>query len=187
MLKKLLAAPERIHTELGQIMHNSGKLLIRKAIKSIGKKYEPVVEYKKEHGWIKDHVAAMEEGWKKVEYLMLQPINHRAGIGWTGKEDKNAIMYNTLLPVFFTMVDEDSAYDWPLLIWLKWIHDHWDRFEESAEQAYQLLDFAVTYEHLMNWTEPLPLDDGTDIEEIDYVKREKEIMDGIHHDNEKKK
>lgn len=182
MLAKLLAAPEMLQTKLGHIMHISGKQLMRKFISMAHKHYEPVIEYKHKTGWIKDHVNAQEEGWRWIESLYMQPINAEAG-GWTNsdgvlKDGVNKKMFNDVLELFWLMQDEDSAYDIPWLLYLKWVHEHWDRFEKSAQMAYNIMNFGNLYADLLEWSKPLPLDDGTDDDEddIDYVGNEKKIL-----------
>ncbi len=177
MLAKLLAAPELINTKLGKIMHGSGKLIMRKCIRMVHGHYKPVLEYKKENGWIKDHVAAQQEAWDFIVNLYRHPINKHAG-GWPeGGDDGNKIMFEGALGVFWLMQDEDSAYDIPWLLYMKWIHEHWDRFEQSAEHAYQIMNFPNMYRDMIEWSKPLPLDDGKDFDDdIDYVAAEKKLI-----------
>ena len=170
-LPKLLAA--QLDSKLGKIMHNTGKNLMRAQIDIVHKHYEPVLKYKRETGWIKDHVAAEQEAWNWIEQLYDIPINSKVG-GWHGDPNgRNRKMFHNILDIVFTIQDEDSAYDIPMLLWLKWIHEHWDRFERSAEQAYQIMNFANLYKDLLELATPLPQDDGKDYQDPDYIKLDK--------------
>lgn len=167
---------------LGRIMHDSGKLMIRKLLKIVHGKYEPVIKYKHETGWIKDHVAAWEEAVDWVISLDEMPIN-KSMFNFTGPDDPNRLFFLRLKDLFCVMMDEDTHYDIRVLLVMKWVHEHWDRFERSAEQAYQLANFGNLYKDLLEFTKPLPLDDGIDENDIDYIAMERGALgDGLERD-----
>ena len=168
-------------TKLGKYFHINMKELVRKMVAFGYKKHEKVIEYKKKNGWIKDHVAADLEGFEFVADLMTHPLNTQKQMsGWKDKNDPNYILLKRMFEMFALYRDEDSYYDMLFLVWMKWVHEHWDRYERSAEQAYQLVNFPNLYKDLLAWNEPLPQDDE-DIEEddIDYIASEEAIKNGM--------
>lgn len=170
--------------KLGTILHDNLKWMIRSFIAAGHKKALPVIEYKRENGWIKPHVAAMDENWQRILSLFKVPINKGIG-GFSGPDDKNLRMFNQIGDIVHTIIDEDSHYDMIFLLQLKFIHENWHLFEESAEQAYQIANFHNTYRDILEYTKPLPLDDGKDDVQIDYVKMEeklKQTKKGEDHD-----
>lgn len=162
---------------LGRILHDFSKWMIRGAVDRVHNRMKDVIDYKKKNGWIKDHIAAMDEGWKWVQSLDEMPINGVIG-GFKGPGDLNRKLFGQLGEICFTHLDEDSFYDIHFLLWLKWVHEHWERFEQSAESAYQILNFGNLYKDLLSYTEPLPVDDGSDENdepETDYIALEKRL------------
>ena len=169
-------------------MHRTGKTLLRGVIDSVHKHYEPVITYKKENGWYKDHVLAQVEAWKVIEALYDMPSNAIIGGGWNNnQDDRNRVMFRNVLDIFWLMQDEDSAYDIPWLIYLKWIHEHWDRFEKSAEQAYQMANFGNFYRDLIEYAKPLDNiddeDDKINDELVDFVALERNAEKIMEDDN----
>ena len=160
--------------KLGKILHDFSKWMIRGFSTQLHKKMLPVIEYKKKNGWIKEHITAMDEGWKWVMSLDELPLNKGIG-GFKGADDKNRKFFSEIGDIAFTHLDEDTHYDIRMLLWLKWVHEHWGRFEQSAESAYQLLNFGELYKDLLALSEPLPLDDGKDDFNEDYTALEKRL------------
>src|SRR3990167_4763779 len=160
--------------KLGSICHDFSKWMMRKFVDKLHRKMLPVIEYKRKNGWVKDHTAAMEEGWKWVMSLDELQINRGIG-GFKGEDDGNRRFFNELGDIAFTHLDEDTHYDMRMLLWFKWIHEHWDRFEQSAESAYQILNFGELYKDLLGLSEPLPLDDGEDDADVDYAALNKKL------------
>lgn len=161
--------------KLGVALHDHTKWVIRKGVDLAWMKYKPVHEYKQQHGYIKDHVAALDEGWAWVMSLYDLPLNTVKFAGFKGADDKNRQMLYRSGQMFFGITDEDSHWDVPILVMLKWVHEHWDRFERSAEQAYQLANFNNLYRDLLELSTPLPEDDGIDDVEINYKAMEKKL------------
>lgn len=162
--------------KLGIILHDFSKWMIRGMTDKVHAKMKPVINYKRENGWLKDHIKAMEEGWKWVISLDELPLNHSIG-GFKGADDKNRKFFLQAGEIAFTHLDEDTFYDIHFLLWLKWIHEHWDRFEQSAEAAYQILNFENLYKDLLEWSKPLPQDENEqDEKEINYIEMEKKLI-----------
>lgn len=146
--------------KLGKIMHDSGKWIIRESVNALHNHMNPVFEYKKSEGWHKDHVKAMEEAIDWVISLDDLPLNIGKINGFKGQNDKNRKLFMQLKDIMLTLLDEDTHYDIRVLLVLKWIHDHWERFEISAEQAHQIMNFENIYRDLLELSKPLPVDDG---------------------------
>lgn len=161
---------------IGVALHDHTKWMIRKGVDIAWMKYSKVHDYKQKNGWIKDHIAAMDEGWKWVMSLDDLPINIGNIGGFKGKDDKNRTMLYRAGQMFFGLNDEDSHWDMRVLLFLKWCHEHWDRFEASAEQAYQIMNFDYLYKDALELSAPLPEDDGVDDETVDYIKMEKNLL-----------
>ena len=183
MIPKLLAETGKFQgyaTKLGKYLHIDVKELTRKLISVGYKKYKPVIEYKEKNGWIKDHVKADLESFDFVAKLMMIPMNVESMVGWKDENDNNYKMLKQMMEIKAVIQDEDSFYDMIELVRLKWIHEHWDRYEASAEKAYQLANFPNFYADLMALYEPLPQDEE-DIPEdtIDYIKIEEAIVNGM--------
>jgi len=183
MIPKLLAENGKFQgyaTKLGKYLHIDVKELTRKLISVGYKKYKPVIEYKEKNGWIKDHVKADLESFDFVAKLMMIPMNVESMVGWKDENDNNYKMLKQMMEIKAVIQDEDSFYDMIELVRLKWIHEHWDRYEASAEKAYQLANFPNFYADLMALYEPLPQDEE-DIPEdtIDYIKIEEAIVNGM--------
>src|SRR3990167_9880643 len=160
--------------KLGILLHDKFKWFIRKMIEKAHGKMEPVLEYKRENGWVNDHVAAMDEGWQWVISLDELPVNIGIG-GFKGQDDVNRKLFRQGGELTFTLLDENTHYSIRVMLWLKWIHEHWDRFEIAANQAYQIQNFGNLYKDLLALSEPLPVDDGKDVYEPDYIKLGKMI------------
>ena len=162
------------------LLHDFSKWMIRGIVDKVQKKMEPVIIYKKENGWIKEHVAALEEGWNWVIELDEHPVNNKIGGFTGGPDDKNRKFFTNLRDIVLVHLDEDSHYDMRFLMMLKWVHEHWDRFEQSAETSYQIMNFHNLYAELLEGSKPLPVDDGTDEyspEKIDYIAMEKKLRE----------
>jgi hypothetical protein len=178
-------------TKLGSIFHINVKEAIRRAINMVyAAKFQKVVEYKEKNGWIKDHVKADIESFEFVADIMCHPLNHAKLSGWKDRTDTNYQMLRKGVVIKAAIQDEDSFYDMIELVRMKWVHDHWDRYERSAEQAYQIINFPNFYEkliaHYEAMKEPLPdITDEADPEEIDYIKMEKRLTNGM--DNKRKR
>lgn len=177
-------------TKLGAYFHIDTKEVTRKFIGLAWKKYEPLIEWKLKNGWVKDHCAAEIECFDAIARLMMHPLNKKAMSGWKDENDPNYIMTRRVVYIATFIRDEDSYWDMLFLAMDKWRHEHWDRYERSAEQAYQLVSFPVMYrkllEHAEAMEEELPdITDEPDPQQIDYIKMEKRLTDGK--DNEGKR
>lgn len=144
---------------LGRIMHDTSKWFMRESVNGLHRHMKPVFNYKRANGWHKEHITAMGEAIDWVVSLDEIPINARIG-GFKGPDDKNRRLFLQMKDIFLTLLDEDTHYDIRVLLVLKWIHEHWDRFEIAAEQAYQIQNFSNLYKDLLALSEPLPVDDG---------------------------
>lgn len=130
---------------------------------------KPVIEYKQQNGFVNPGVESLAEGWKWVMSLDEIDVNYGIG-GFKGADDKNRKFFNELGDITFTILDEDTHYAIRLFLWLKWIHENWEKVEIQAEQAHQIMNFGNLYKDLLELSKPLPLDDGKDVEEVDYKK-----------------
>jgi len=170
-------------TKLGEHFHIDTKELVRKLISLGYKKFSPIVAYKEKNGWIKDHVKADLESFDFVAKIMLHPMNHEHMAGWKDKNDPNYIMLKQIMEIKAVVQDEDSFYDMIELVRLKWVHEHWDLYEQSAEKAYQIINFPNFYKDLIEHSKPLPQlpkKEAPEEMEINYVEAEEELMrDGM--------
>lgn len=150
-------------------------------ISRLHKKMEPVIEYKKENGWIKNHIRVMDESWKWVISLDDLPINVGIG-GFKGSDDKNRKMMQDLGDIIFTHLDEDTHWDIRVLMFMYACHKRWSELEQSVESAHQIMNFGNLYRDLLELSKPLPLDDGKgkdDIYDIDMrsLERDKDALE----------
>ena len=173
-------------SKLGAYFHIDTKEVTRKFIALAWKKYEPLIEWKIKNGWMKDHVKAEIECFEFLASLMMHPLNGKALSGWKDENDPNYIMIKRMVYIYAFVRDEDSYYDMIALVMDKWKHEHWERYERSAEAAFQLVNFPIFYESLLNhkaaMEEPLPdITDEPDETKIDYIAMEKRLTDGMEH------
>ena len=169
-------------TKLGAFFHIDFKSAARSLIGIAWKKFEPINDYKELNGWLKDHVKADVESFEFVVELMRYPLNKELN-GWQ-EGDNNEKMLRRLIRMKAVVQDEDSFYDMVELVRMKWVHEHWDRYERSAEQAYQLISFPKFYESLINhytaMKEPLPdITDEADEASIDYIALERRAKNAV--------
>ena len=171
-------------TKLGAYFHIDTKEIMRKLIALAYKKQEKVIKWKLETGWTKDHVAADIESFEFIKSLMLHPLNDERMSGWKDENDPNCVMLQRLTYMKALVQDEDSYYDLIELVRLKWVHENWERYEQSANAAYNLVNFPNFYKHLLEhkevMEEPLPdITDEPDYAEPDYIKLEEGIKNGL--------
>lgn len=160
----------------GFMFHGPGKRVLRKLISMGYSRYKGTVERKRgSQGYVKAHIAAYDEAWQWVRGLDHRPMKYPGGPQFgVQKGDVNDEMFQQITGVAFAMLDEDSFYDIRVLLWLKWIHEHWDRIEIAVNQAYALtFGFDKLYRNMVEWSKPLPQDKGRDFKEPDYVRLEK--------------
>lgn len=185
---KLLASPGDIKgyaSKLGATFHIDNKSMMRSAIGLAHKRMWPAIKHTKEQNWVKDHVAAQMESFDFVAGLMRYPLNREHLNGWQDG-DANEKMLRRGMEMYCTVLAQDTFYDMLELVRLKWIHEHWDRFEDSAQKAYQLVSFPKFYENLINHYEAMsaPLPDITnepDEADLDCVKLEESAKNGMEH------
>lgn len=176
------SGPHRSYaTKLAAYLNIDVKNVTRIFINQAYKHYQPVIEYKLKHGWVKDHVRADIEAFDFVESLMRHPLNQSPNMnGWPTADDPNNKMLRRLVLIHAAIRDEDSFYDILELVMDKWKHEHWDRYEKSAEWAYKLTGFPVLYANLLAHKEaieePLPdITDEPDDVKMDYIELEKRV------------
>jgi hypothetical protein len=155
--------PDQKDGYFGKIMHGTGKWMMRAAIMRIHKHYMPVIEKKRAEGWHKDHVKALDKYWMNIINIFDDPINAKIG-GFRSKDDPNRQIFIALNDIFLCMMDEDTFYELPTLLYLKSIHENWSIFEQQAAQAYNLLDFGNIYREILEYNKEL--EDITDEEDM---------------------
>ena len=156
---KLLAfdgeADNQRQGKLGVALHDNTKWAIRKSVDLAYWKYKKVDEYKKANGWIKPHVAVLDECWNWTVDLYQLPYAKKF-FGYMADDDKNRIMFQKMGRIGLGIQDEDTFYDLFMLALLYKIHLEWPRIEQAAKSAYNFLNFDRAFKEFLELKKPLP-------------------------------
>lgn len=164
--------------------HIDMKMAMRSLIGLAYKKFYPAIKASKIQGWKKDHVAADLESFEFIARMMKHPLNIPHMNGWRSEDDANYKMLKRLFEMKAVVQEHDSFYDMLILLHYKWVHDHWSRYERSAEEAYQMFNFPMQYEalisHLKAMEEPLPdITDEPDLPDENYLELWERAKNGM--------
>ena len=117
----------RKHTRDWHILHTISKPVIRKILKYVADSYKPIINKKKEKGFVNPEMQVFYDEWTELIDMQMDQ--------WTGPEDKNYKMYHALRDIMCCILDEDSHYLLRFFYLIEMIHRDREKYRISMHRS----------------------------------------------------